>query len=121
LTDTPPPPDLATRLSAYAASALRYWEPRRLLFNATLALVVLLHAAARWPEAQARLTLDLGLGVFFLAVLANVCYCTVYVVDLFVQFAGLHTAWAWGRPLLLAIGTAFAAVITHFLSQGMFH
>jgi hypothetical protein len=36
------------------------------------------------------------LGLFFLAVLANVCYCAVYVVDFFVQFSGLREAWAKG-------------------------
>jgi hypothetical protein len=54
------------------------------------------------------------LGFFFLAVLANVCYCAVYVVDLFVQFSGLRESWAKGRLPMLLVGTAFAAVIAHF-------
>ncbi len=54
------------------------------------------------------------LGLFFLAVLANVCYCAVYVVDLFVQFSGLREFWAKGRVAVMIIGTAFAAVIAHF-------
>ena len=47
--------------------------------------------------------------------LANVCYCAVYVVDLFVQFSGLRESWAKGRVVVLAIGTGFAAVIAHFV------
>jgi phage baseplate assembly protein W len=31
------------RLSGYVAEALRFWEPRRLVYNATLAAVVLGH------------------------------------------------------------------------------
>jgi hypothetical protein len=108
------------RLSAYAANALRYWEPRRLIYNAVLALVVLGHFMARWPASRNALSMDLALGVFMLAVLANIAYCAVYVPDLFVQFSGLDAAWRRGRVLLLIIGTAFAGAITHFVAPGLF-
>jgi hypothetical protein len=108
------------RLSAYAANALRYWEPRRLVYDAVLALVVVGHFAARWPASRDALSVDLGLGVFMLAVLANVAYCAVYVPDLFVQFSGLDAAWRRGRVIVLIIGTAFAATITHFVAPGLF-
>jgi hypothetical protein len=114
------PISLASRLSGYAADGLRYWEPRRAVYNAVLALVVLLHLAAAWSAARGKLDFDLLLVLFLLGVLANVCYCAVYPVDLFVQFAGLRTAWQKGRAVLFAIGTAFAAVMTHFFSKGLF-
>ena len=60
------------------------------------------------------------LGLFFLAVLANIAYCVVYLVDSFVQFSGLDAAWRWGRLALLIIGTAFAATVAHFFAAGMF-
>jgi hypothetical protein len=60
------------------------------------------------------------LGLFFLAVLANICYCGVYAIDLFVQFSGLRTFWAKGRVIVLVVGTAFAAVIAHFFSTNIF-
>jgi hypothetical protein len=108
------------RLSGYVADALRYWEPRRLVFNAVLGCVVLGHFLLRLPESRNALTFDFGLIVFLLAVIANICYCAVYVADLFVQFSGLHAAWQRGRVLLLVVGTAFAATITHFVVQGLF-
>jgi hypothetical protein len=43
----------------------------------------------------------------------------VYVVDLFVQFSGLREFWAKGRVAVLIVGTAFAAVIAHFLSTNI--
>ena len=106
--------------SGYVADALKYWEPRRVIYNVVLALVVVGHVIAGWPDVGKKLSVNLFLGFFFLAVLANVCYCAVYLVDLFVQFSGLHIAWAKGRVLLLAIGTTFAAVITHFFSTNIF-
>ena len=76
---------------------------------------------AAWPQSWTKLTFNTILGFFFLAVLANVCYCAVYVVDLFVQFSGLHAAWAKGRIAILIVGTAFAAVITHFFAVNIFN
>jgi hypothetical protein len=105
------------RLSAFAANALRYWEPRRLAYNFVLALVVATHVFLEWPASREKLTADVLLGMFLLAVLANVAYCAVYVVDLFVQFSGLDAAWRRGRVLVLIVGTAFAATITHFIMQ----
>jgi hypothetical protein len=110
--------DFFSRLSAYAANALRYWEPRRLIYNGALASVVLAHVVLAWPASREKLSVDLVLGLFILAVLANVAYSAVYAVDLFVQFSGLDRPWRVGRPVVLFIGTVFAAIITHFVMQG---
>jgi hypothetical protein len=107
-----------SRLSTYTAHALRYWEPRRLVYNAVLFCVVVAHVVIGWPSSREKLSFDLLLGLFMLAVLANVAYCAVYLADLFVQFSGLHAAWRRGRVVLLIVGTAFAATIAHFVVQG---
>ena len=110
-------PGFFSRLSGFAANALRYWELRRLIYNAALATVVVAHVALAWPVRMAA-PVDVVLGLFFLAVLANVAYCAVYIPDIFVQFAGLDAAWRKGRAALLVIGTAFAATIVHFIVKG---
>ena len=102
------------------ADALRYWEPRRAIYNVALASVVAAHLAAAWPASRDSLTVDVVLGLFFLAVLANVCYCAACVVDLFVQLSGLQDFRANGRVALLIVGTAFGAVIAHFFAMNMF-
>jgi hypothetical protein len=106
------------RLSTYVANALRYWEPRRLIYNAVLALVVVGEVAANWAVFSQRITVDLVLGLFILAVLANVAYCAVYAADLFVQFSGLDGPWRRGRILVLIVGTAFGAALAHFFVMG---
>jgi hypothetical protein len=108
------------RLSNYAANALRYWEPRRPLYNAVLFSVVALHVLMAWPASREKLSFDVLLGFFILAVIANVAYCAVYAADLFVQFSGLDAAWRRGRVVLLIVGTTFAATIAHFVTQGTF-
>jgi hypothetical protein len=117
---TPPVGGSIARLSGHVANSLRYWEPRRLIYNGVLALVVVAHFVLAWPGSRDKLSLDLALTIFVLAVLANVCYCAAYVPDVVVQFSGLHQAWRTGRMALLAIGTAFAATITHFFAKGIF-
>jgi hypothetical protein len=108
------------RFSFYVARGLRYWEPRRLVYNGVLSLVVLAHFLVALPISREKLSIDLVLGFFFLAVLANIAYCAVYLVDLFVQFSGLDTAWRWGRMVVLIIGTAFAATVAHFFAKEIF-
>jgi hypothetical protein len=108
------------RISGYVANGLRYWEPRRAIYNLVLGGVVLVHFAVAWPASAAKLSVDMVLGLFLLAVVANVCYCAVYLADTFVQLSGLESALRRGRTALLIVGTAFAATIAHFVAQGVF-
>jgi hypothetical protein len=111
---------LVARFSRYAATALRYWEPRRFAYNGVLGLVVLAHFFHGLPGSRDQLSFDLLLGLFLLAVLANIAYCAAYVADLFVQFSGLDAAWRRGRTVLLTVGIAFAATIAHFFAKAIF-
>jgi hypothetical protein len=118
----PPAPSSSTRATFkdLAGDALRYWEARRPLYNSVLAFVVLCHFVSNWPASRSILTFDAALGFFLLAVLANICYCAAYAVDLFVQFSGMRSVWPKWRWLVLCTGTAFAAVIAHFFAKGIF-
>jgi hypothetical protein len=108
------------RVREIVTNALRYWEPRRLVYNAVLATVVLAYFFAAWPSSKTTLTVDGALVVFVLAVLANVAYCAAYLGDLFVQVSGFQEIWYRWRWLLFVLGTIFAAVITRFFSLGFF-
>lgn len=104
----------------YATQAIRYWEPRRLLYNLFLGLVV---AATFWlnlPSSKAAATLDSILWLFLLAVLANVAYCAAYIVDIFVQTSAFRDQWQQFRWLLFTLGVAFAAVLARYFSMGLF-
>ena len=104
------------RFGELASDALRYWEPRRALYNLALLGVVCAHFYAGWPRTRTFLTPDEALVFFGLAVLANVAYCAAYVVDLFVLFSGSRATWARWRWSVLVVGTAFAAVLAHFFT-----
>jgi len=114
------PPRVIPRLGEVAAEALRYWEPRRVLYNLALAVVVGWHLFSAWPAARAYLSWDHLFALIILAVLANVCYCAAYAVDIFVQYSALRDAWRRRRWVVLLVGIIFGAVVAHFFSAGMF-
>lgn len=103
-----------------ATDAMRYWEPRRLIYNAALALIVIGYFVASWPASQRVFTFDSILFLFLLAVLANCCYCAAYIPDLFTQFTGFRLLWLRWRGLLLGLGIIFAAIITRFFCIAFF-
>jgi hypothetical protein len=107
-------PTIFGQVRELVTDALRYWEFRRLFFNALLALIVLGHVAVSWPAAKLSVTFDGLLGLFLLAVLANVAYSAVYVADVFIQFSGFRASRARWRWVLLGVGFAFVAILTHF-------
>jgi hypothetical protein len=44
------------------SDAIRYWEPRRLVYNAALALIVFAYFAAYWPDSGKVVSLQAGAG-----------------------------------------------------------
>jgi|SRR5579864_6841947 hypothetical protein len=100
--------------------AIRYWEPRRLTYNALLAAVVATYFVLDYPRSKTALSLDMALLLFLLGVLANVAYCAAYVVDLFAQASGFRDQWRTYRWILFSIGVLFAGVLTRFWAVGLF-
>jgi hypothetical protein len=92
---------------------LRYWEPRRIAFNAVLALVVTGSLVYNQPPLTA-LGWQPVIGLLFAAVLANVLYCSAYAVDLLIQQFDYQAVWRQYRWLLWVAGTALAAGIFLF-------
>ena len=92
--------------------ALRYGEPRRLVYNGVLAVLVL---AGAWPVLPSRWS---GAGLpalatlFVLAVIANVAYCAAYPVDLFLQGSAFRATGRRYRWVLLVAGLLTAAAFT---------
>lgn len=114
------PAGVLPRLREVTTDALRYWEVRRIVYNVLLAIIVGAHFLAAWPASFHAITFNGVLGLFVLAVLANVAYSAVYIVDVFVQLSGFRASRAYWRWIVLLVGFSFAAVLTHFFSSGMF-
>ncbi|MCI0351787.1 MAG: hypothetical protein L0Z53_20395 [Acidobacteriales bacterium] len=107
-------------LREHATDAIRYWEPKRILYNLSLAAIVILYFSLNLPRSSAFLTLNGLLFLFVLAVLANMAYCTAYVVDIFVQGSGFRQLWLAYRWVLFTVGLAFAMVIARYFCLMIF-
>jgi hypothetical protein len=110
----------ASSLREYATDAIKFWEPWRIFYNLALAAIVVIYFAIGYPLSKSELTIDFCLGLFLLAVVANVAYCAAYIVDIFAQASGFRGVWQRYRKILFVIGTVFAAIITRFIAMGMF-
>jgi hypothetical protein len=107
-------------LAEIVTDTIRYWEPRRILYNVVLGAIVVGYFVAYYPASREVVTLEACLGAFFLAVLANICYCAAYLVDIFAQISDFRGLWRRMRWVLLAIGIGFAAILTRQFSEGFF-
>ena len=105
-----PPADAAP--SGDEPSALReaaqWWEPRRILYNFALAGIFVALTVRTWPRLRPELDSSAVAPLIVLALLANLCYCAAYVVDLAVFSAPApqhRDRWRWA---LFSAGTLFA-------------
>jgi hypothetical protein len=105
---------------AALSNAIRYWERRRIAYNAVLLVVVVVMFTVNLPGSRANASVNTLLMLFVLAVLANVAYCAAYIVDVAAQLSAFRDIWLRVRWVLAAIGTAFAGVLAYFFSTGFF-
>ena len=96
------------------SDAIRYWEPRRLVYNVVLTAVAVVWYVATWPHFRGALTLTHLLQLAVLALLANVCYCAAYLVDIPMLYSDLSAAWRQRRWILFFLGTLFAFVFENY-------
>jgi hypothetical protein len=100
--------------------AIRYWEPRRVVYNVVLAAIVLIYFGRNYPATKSIVSIDSILVLFLLVVLANVAYCAAYLVDIFVSASSYRDRWQRHRWIIFGIGLLFAGIITRFFAIGMF-
>ena len=96
------------------ADAIRFWEPRRVVYNVVLTTVVVVWLIATWPHFRVAFTLSSLLLLSILALLANACYCAAYFVDIPMQRSSLSNVWKHRRWGLWLAGTLFAIVLANY-------
>ena len=96
------------------SATIRYWELRRIWYNLALALLVVWWIVHTWPHFAPVMNLGSLGRLLILAVLANVCYSTAYLVDFTVQASTLAAGWQGWRGLLWLAGTLFALLFATY-------
>jgi hypothetical protein len=94
--------------------AIRYWEPRRIIYNLVLVAVVMAWLFFTWPHFQSAVAFGSLLFLSVFALLANVCYCAAYVVDIPMQYSLFQDRWRRRRWGLLLFGTLLALLIANY-------
>ena len=102
------------------ANALRYWETRRVLYNAVLTAVAAGWVILTWPHFRSVHLMGIPPGdthpalmiLIILAFLANVCYSAAYLVDIPLQLT--FATWRKYRWALLLTGTFFAILVENY-------
>lgn len=91
--------------------SLRYWESRRLGYNAVLLAVTLIGFLALAPVTGAVFDVEALAVLAVFAVLANLLYCAAYPIDLLVQFSEFREEWRRARAWLFGAGTLLAVLL----------
>jgi hypothetical protein len=87
-------------LRDYFTDAIKFWEPWRVIYNLVLAAILIMYLAKRVTlPRNPCLPYDLFIGLFLLAVAANVAYCAAYLV------ASSPSLWLPRSLAVLALGT----------------
>ena len=55
-----------TELRDFFTDAIRFWEPRRVLYNVALAVIVIAYFVAGYPHSKSVISIDFALGIFLL-------------------------------------------------------
>jgi hypothetical protein len=100
--------------SAFLTDAIRFWEPRRVIYNLVLTAVVIVWLVASWPHFRPAFTLHSLLLLSILALQANICYCAAYFVDIPMQGLSVGGALRRLRWGLWLIGTLFAILFENY-------
>jgi hypothetical protein len=79
-------------------NAAKYWEPRRILYNLVLMAVAVAWLFLTWPHFRPALNFSSLLKMSVLALMANVCYCAAYLVDIPVTYSAVAQQWQRWRP-----------------------
>jgi hypothetical protein len=110
VTPNPAPAHATTRLR----TAARYWEPRRLAYNAILALVCAEWVLATWPHFRPAFAWATLPPLAALALMANLCYSAAYLVDIPLQRTAAARLWHRARTALFVAGTLFGILLANY-------
>jgi uncharacterized membrane protein YhhN len=105
------PPGAFRRL---VADALRFWELRRLIYNFVLLVVVVAWVAGTWPHFRPMFQPQSLLLLAILALIANVCYCAAYLVDIPLQCTAIGGLWRRRRWALWVAGMLLAILLANY-------
>ena len=106
-------------LKSILGAAIRYWEPRRLIYNLAMIIVLLIPFGLNGKFHQLIDSVTLT-TLFILGFIANILYFCAYIPDLALRYSDLSESWqSRGRSIIFVAGLIFALVLTFTIALGM--
>ena len=109
-----------SELQAIISDTVKYWEVKRIVYNLILLGIttLLLYININFNDFQFLELVELlttpFITLFKLAIVANILYCSAYVVDVFIQLSDYRNSWLKYRWTLFISGTTLASVLAAF-------
>ncbi len=91
--------------------SVSYWERKRIIYNAVLAILVLIYWGADILSTGPRQWIGAALVLLIFGGVANVLYCIAYPVDLAFQMTPMRYRWQQNRWMLFTSGVILASII----------
>jgi hypothetical protein len=109
-----PPGKSQSAFREILSDALRYWEPRRIAYNLILTAIVVAWVGFSWPHFLPAMKFESLVLMAVLAVWANICYCSAYLVDFALQYSNFRRLWVRWRWSLWVCGMLFATLLANY-------
>jgi hypothetical protein len=94
--------------------ALGYWEVRRIPYNLALAAVAVFWVVRTWPHFVPAFEWASIPPLLILAALANVLYCSAYLVEALAREALVAATWHRWRWAVWLAGTLLALLLEYY-------
>ena len=115
-----------SELQTIISDTIKYWEVKRIVYNLILLSItaLLLYININFDNFQFLELVELlttpFITLFKLAIVANILYCSAYVVDVFIQLSDYRNSWLKYRWTLFISGTTLASVLAAFYTVILF-
>ena len=112
--------NIIEKIKSIITDSIKFWEIGRLIYNTILALIVIGFFIVGIMQGKKLDYLNISLGLFVLAIVANILYCSAYFIDIFIQLSAFQEFWKKYRWALLVLGILLASLFTCFVSHEIF-
>lgn len=104
----PTPEEAPATTRSIWSDCLAYWEPRRLIYNGLLAMVVIVQLTENHWWGQMRWA-----PMVVAVAAANLCYTSAHAVDMALQHSDFRHSWRERRGWLFFTGCILATALAH--------
>ncbi len=112
--------NIIEKIKSIVTDSIKFWEKGRLIYNIILTLIVIGFFIVGIMQGKKIAYLNISLGLFVLAIGANILYCSAYFIDIFIQLSAFQEFWKKYRWVLLVLGILLASIFAWVVSNGMF-